>query len=71
MKGPSVNKAAIAEQEKLAAEKEARVLQEEQTAAELSRSKQASRTRARSGRGAGGNTLLTGLETGIRRETLG
>lgn len=71
MKGPSVNKAAIAEQEKLAAEKEARLKQEEESAAELSRTKQASRIRARSGRGAGGSTLLTGLETGIRRETLG
>lgn len=70
MGGPKINKAAIAEQERLAAEQAAKVKQEEEAAAELSRQKQASRLRARSGAGAGGSTLLTGLETGLRT-TLG
>lgn len=70
MGGPKIDKAAIAKQEKAAADQEARLALEEKSAAETSRTKQASRMRARSGAGAGGSTLLSGLETGLRA-TLG
>lgn len=65
--GPKVDKAAQARQQALLAEQEARLKrqEEEQTLAEENRKKaEAASGRARRGR-AGGESLLSGLETGV------
>lgn len=66
---PKVDTSAIDAQKKQIADQEAKIAKQE----EEQRAKDAAKLRSRLGRssgGAGGNTLLTGLETGLR-DTLG
>lgn len=66
---PKPNNSAIVDQQKRLAEQEKKTADAEAA----NREKSAAKLRAqigRSGTGAGGNTLLTGLETGLR-DTLG
>ena len=68
-KKPKVDTSAIEAQKKQIADQEAKLAAQEAD----QREKEAARLRSRLGRGgigAGGNTLLTGLETGLR-DTLG
>lgn len=69
-KSPKVDQSAMRKQAAALEAQEKRLAAQEAAQGEDERRRDAARIRTRKGRGAGGNTLLTGLETGLK-DTLG